>query len=106
MKERWFTLTDRGHNMVVAGLLRDRLFEQAIQKIDDMGQQGIKVADWLLDMTIWILLDFKEIDEAYQLLLVRQQPGRSSISQPLWSHFLDTAAKLCHVCISSLSSPH
>ncbi|KAF2279189.1 uncharacterized protein EI97DRAFT_455467 [Westerdykella ornata] len=97
MKGRWFTLTDRGHNMVVAGLLRDRLFEQAIQKIEDMNQQRIRVADWLLDKAVWILLDYGEMDEAWQLLRMRQQSGRTTISPPLWAHFLDTAAKLCHV---------
>lgn len=98
MKERWFTLSDRGHNMVVAGLLRDRLFEQAIQKIEEMGQQRIKVADWVLDKAVWILLDYGEMEEAWQLLQVRQQSGRTVLSQPLWGQFLDVAAKLCHVC--------
>jgi hypothetical protein len=84
--------------MVVAGLLRDRLFEQALQKIDEMNQQRIRVQDWLLDKAIWILLDYKEIEEAWHLLLARQQPGRTSLSQPLWTQFLDVAAELCHVC--------
>lgn len=103
MKERWFTLSDRAHNMVAAGLLRDRLFEQAIQKIDDMTHQRIKVADWLLDKAIWILLDYGEVDEAWQLLLVRRQSGRTGLSQPLCGHFLDVAARLHHACFSTLS---
>jgi pentatricopeptide repeat protein len=97
MKERWFTLSDRGHNMVVAGLLRDRLFEQAVGKIEEMLQQRIVVADWLLDKAIWILLDYGEVEEAWQLLLVRQQIGRSSLSQALWGQFLDVAGRMSHV---------
>lgn len=100
MKERWFSLTDRGHNMVAAGLLRDRLFEQAVQKIEDMLHQSVIVADWLLDKAIWIMLDYGEIDEAWQLLQIRQQSGRTTLSQPLWVQFLDVAGKLCHVGFS------
>jgi hypothetical protein len=99
MKDRWFTLSDRGHNMVAAGLLRDRLFEQALQKIEDMSQQRIKIADWLLDKAIWILLDYGEIGEAWNLLLLRQQNGRNVISQALWGQFLEVSAKMCHVCL-------
>lgn len=83
--------------MVVAGLLRDRLFEQALQKIDEMSQQRIKIADWLLDKAIWILLDYGEVGEAWNLLLLRQQSGRSLLSPVLWGQFLEVAAKMCHV---------
>ncbi|KAF2262145.1 hypothetical protein CC78DRAFT_520588 [Lojkania enalia] len=97
MKERWFILNDRGHNMVVAGLLRDRNFEQALEKIDSMLQQRIRVAPWLLDQAIYLLLDYDEVEEAYQLLLLRQNLGDSSISYTLWTHVLDTASRLHHV---------
>jgi hypothetical protein len=103
MRDQWFSLSDRGHNMVVAGLLRDRLFEQAIQKIEDMIQQRIKIADWLLDKALWILLDYGEVGEAWNLLLLRQQSGRSLLSPVLWGQFLEVAAKMCHV--SSISAP-
>lgn len=97
MRESWFTLTDRGHNMVVAGLLRDRLFEQAIEKIEDMLRQRIVVANWLWDKAIWLLLDYLEIDEAWHLLILRQQSGAKEPSQALWGHFLDIGGKLLHV---------
>ena len=84
--------------MVVAGLLRDRHFEQALEHIDDMSLRRIKVSDWLLDKAIWILLDYGEIDEAWRLMLMRRQAGRTGLSQPLWGHFLDVAAKMHHVC--------
>ena len=83
--------------MVVAGLLRDRLFEQAMQKIDDMLSQRIMVADWLLDKAIWIMLDYEEVDEAWQLLQIRQSNGRTSVSQAMWMQFLDVASRRGHV---------
>ena len=103
MQDRWFTLTDRGHNMIVAGLLRDRLFEQALHKIEDMLAQRIIVADWLLDKAIWLMLDYTEIEEAWQLLQTRQSSGRSSVSQGLWMQFLDVASRRGHVRLAPLS---
>jgi hypothetical protein len=97
MRDRWFTLTDRGHNMVVAGLLRDRLFEQAMQKIEDMLSQRIMVSDWLLDKAMWIMLDYEEMEEAWQLLQTRQREGRTSIGLAMWMHFLDVASRRGHV---------
>ncbi|KAF2010497.1 hypothetical protein BU24DRAFT_378551 [Aaosphaeria arxii CBS 175.79] len=99
MKERWFSLNDRGHNMVAAGLLRDRLFEQAIEKIEDMVRQRISVHDWLWDKAVWFFLDYGEVDEAWQLMLLRQQSatGKKDFSKTLLTHFLDVAARLCHV---------
>jgi 6-phosphogluconate dehydrogenase (decarboxylating) len=97
MKERWFTLTDRGHNMVAAGLLRDRLFEQAIEKIEDMLAQRVVVQDWLLDKAIWLMLDYGEVEEAWNLLAERESEGRTAISGPLWMQILDVSAKMCFV---------
>lgn len=83
--------------MVVAGLLRDRLFEQAMQKIEDMLSQRIMVSDWLLDKAMWIMLDYEEMEEAWQLLQTRQREGRTSIGLAMWMHFLDVASRRGHV---------
>lgn len=97
MRERWFSLSDRGHNMVVAGLLRDRLFEQALEKIGEMVSQRVQVEGWLWDKTMWLLLDYGEIEEAYQTLLLRQNNGNGKLTTALWTHFLDCAAQVHHV---------
>ena len=83
--------------MVVAGLLRDRLFEQALEKITDMVSKSIKVEGWLWDKTMWLLLDYEEVDEAYQILLLRQNNGQDKLTAALWGHFLDCAARVHHV---------
>ncbi|KAH7128646.1 hypothetical protein B0J11DRAFT_275748 [Dendryphion nanum] len=98
MKDRWFSLTDRGHNMVVAGMLRDRLFEQAIGKIEEMLKQRIVVANWLWDKAVWLLLDYQEIEEAWHLLQLRKgTPNPKEPSKALWGHFLDIAGKYFHL---------
>ncbi|KAF2201280.1 hypothetical protein GQ43DRAFT_394612 [Delitschia confertaspora ATCC 74209] len=96
MKERWFTLTDTGHNHIVAGLLRDRCFEQALEKMDTMTQDGIPVAPWVYDVAMYLLLDNREVEEAYQLARVRQNSKSKTMSYALWMHLLDCASKLHH----------
>ena len=97
MKERWFTLSDRGHNFVVAGLLRDRCFEQALDKIEAMTAEQIPVSPWVSDMAIYLLLDNKDLEEAYQLVLMRQNSKTKNLSLSLWMQLLDCASKLHHV---------
>ncbi|KAF2109980.1 hypothetical protein BDV96DRAFT_691605 [Lophiotrema nucula] len=94
MRNRWFTLSDRGHNMVVAGLLRDRFFEQALDKLEDMVRQRIKVQPWVFDKAIYFLLDYGEVEEAYQLLSSRLHNCEAPVSYTLYSQLLDTAARL------------
>ncbi|KAF2683998.1 hypothetical protein K458DRAFT_389224 [Lentithecium fluviatile CBS 122367] len=95
MKARWFTLSDRAQNFVVAGMLRDRLFEQALEKLDDMIRQRTKVEKWLWDKTMWMLLEFGEVEEAFYVLNLRQNvegPG-VKLSNSLWQQLLDAGAR-------------
>ncbi|KAF2639688.1 hypothetical protein P280DRAFT_470304 [Massarina eburnea CBS 473.64] len=94
MKERWFSLSDRAHNFVVAGMLRDRLFEQALEKLEDMIRQRIKVEMWLWDKAMWILLEFGEVEEAFYVLSLRQGLGQDvKLSGVMWLQLLDYAGK-------------
>jgi len=95
MKTRWFPLSDRGHNFVVAGLLRERSFEQALGKLEEMIEKRIKVEDWLWDKTLWILLEFDEVEEAFHVLSIRQSLADHNMrmSSTLWLRLLDAAAK-------------
>ncbi|KAF2870774.1 hypothetical protein BDV95DRAFT_607907 [Massariosphaeria phaeospora] len=96
MKERWFTLSDRGHNYVVAGMLRDRLFEQALEMIEDMLKQRIRVERWIWDTTMWILLEFGEVEEAFHVLVLRQSLRGQNVklSNALWLQLLDSTAQI------------
>lgn len=95
MKERWFNLSERGHNFVAAGLLRDRCFEQALAKLEEMIKHGVKVHGWLWDQTIWILLEFGEVEEALYVLNLRHNVVESGakLSNALWLELLDAAGK-------------
>jgi pentatricopeptide repeat protein len=95
MKARWFNLSDRAQNFVVAGMLRDRCFEQALEKLDDMIRERTKVEGWLWDKTMWMLLEYGEVEEALHILSLRQNtegPG-ARLSTALWQILLDAAAK-------------
>jgi len=95
MRARWFALSDRAQNFVVAGMLRDRLFEQALEKLDEMIRQQAKVEGWLWDKTMWMLLEYGEAEEAFYVLSLRQNiegPG-VKLSKALWQQLLDAAAK-------------
>lgn len=105
MTERWWSLNDRGHNMVVAGLLRDRLFEMAVEKVQEMVARRVKVEDWLWDKMMWLLLEYGEMEECYQMLLLRQNNGSGKLSLALWTRFLDCAASVHHVRLYSPTSP-
>lgn len=95
MKERWWTLTPRTEGFVIAGLLRERCFEQAIERLEDMTKRDARVDGWVWDKAIWILLEFGEVEEALYVLSLKQ--GVSYIAEPmlsdtLWLRLLDVAA--------------
>jgi hypothetical protein len=110
MKTRWFTLSERAHNFVVAGLLRDRLFEQALEMLEDMARKEIRIENWLFDKTMWMLVEFGEIEEAFDVLNLRQslqvkETGNHhlKLSPALMGAMLDAAGR---VQLVSTALPH
>lgn len=110
MKSRWFTLSDRGQNFVVAGMLRERHFEHALEILEDMIRKKVRVEDWLLDKAMWILLEFGEVEEAFHVLHLRERLQNTcgttrsvKISDALWAALLDAASQRqlvrAHACI-------
>lgn len=101
MRDKWIPLSDRAHCFVVAGLLRDRLFEQALDMLEDMCQKEVKVDDWLWSEAMWILLEFGEVDEAFYVLDLKESVSGGDttgsaysvkLSNALWGALLDAAA--------------
>lgn len=99
MRSRWFTLTDRGHNFVVAGMLRERHFEHALETMEDMIKKKIRIEPWLFDKAMWILLEFGEVEEAFHVLHLKDGlqrigtgTGSANLSSALWGALLDAAA--------------
>jgi pentatricopeptide repeat protein len=100
MKDRWFPLSPRAQNFVVAGMLRERNFEQALETLDDMINKKIKIESWLFDKAMWILLEFREVEEAFYVLSLKDGIQRKSngmgsarLSSALWGALLDAAAR-------------
>ena len=101
MREKWYTLSDRAHCFVVAGLLRDRLFEQALEMLDDMCRKKVRVDDWVWSEAMWLLLEFGEVEEAFYVLGLKESvsegtPGAAygvKLSNALWGALLDAAAQ-------------
>ncbi|KAG9195072.1 hypothetical protein G6011_00192 [Alternaria panax] len=100
MKSRWFTLSDRARNFVVAGLLRDRHFEHALETLDEMVRNKARVESWLFDKAIWMMLEFGEVEEAFYVLGLKEAAkskssgtGAVELSNALWGALLDAASR-------------
>lgn len=102
MRERWINLSPRGHNFVVAGLLRERCFEQALERLEYMVMEKLRIEEWLWDKTMWMLLEFGEVEEAFNVLNLRQsvQGENARVSPSLYTQLLDLAGKKHIVSLS------
>lgn len=103
MSQRWFQLTEDGAHDVAAGLFREGLFEQALQRLDLMRQEGMHVRPWLLDMAGYILCEANEIGEALRLMRWRVETNEPNLSRALWMFFLDKASGMRHHAATSLA---
>lgn len=110
MRERWYTLSEWGHNLVVASLLRSRQFELALFRMGKMNAQGIRVYVWLQNMAYYILAEQMNLEEAFRILQDRAASSLA-VSDMMWHHALDIASRNLHVCLlviqprSSLITP-
>ncbi|KAK3069556.1 hypothetical protein LTR53_012007 [Teratosphaeriaceae sp. CCFEE 6253] len=94
MRTRWYQLSEEGAHDVAAGLLREGLFEQALQRIDEMQRSGKECQSWLLDMAVYVLCIAGEAEEAARLMRSRYDAGESDLSPTLWYTLLDTGSLL------------
>lgn len=96
LHERWFSLTKDGWHDVVAGLIRDRQLELALDTLDQMEKEEAKVDSWLYDLIIYTLCSAEEFDLAVNLMQYRISLGELYISATLWYYLLDTASRALH----------
>lgn len=97
MQSKWFQLTDSGWHDVVAGLIREGSLEMAMDKIEEMEKQGIRILGWLHDMMIYALVEKEELDEVLRLIKHRIGEGDMNISGTMWYYLLDLAGQSLHV---------
>ncbi|CAK4032649.1 Hypothetical predicted protein [Lecanosticta acicola] len=95
MQRRWYKLSSEGAHDVVAGMLRDGLFEQALHRLDEMTRTG-PVDSWLWDMAVYMLCDAGELEEAFRIMRMRFDTGELQISRNLWYYLLDKGSEARH----------
>ena len=99
MKERWLGLSPEGWHSLVVGLIRDRQYEVAMDKLEEMHSDEIKVQPWLYDIFVFQLCEAGELDEAYKLLKYRFENSRNEILPTVWYYLLDVFSSAFHVSV-------
>lgn len=77
-------------------MVRDRQLENALDTLERMRREGIRVEPWLYDMTIYALCFAEEFNSAVTLMEYRIADGELNISGSLWHYLLDTASRALH----------
>ncbi|KAE9363568.1 hypothetical protein N431DRAFT_550372 [Stipitochalara longipes BDJ] len=96
MKERWFGLSPEGWHHLVVGLIRDRQYEVAMDKLEQMQSDEIMIQPWLYDIFMFQLCEAEELDEAFKLLQHRYHTQRSGILPSVWYYLLDKFSNAFH----------
>ncbi|PBP21053.1 pentatricopeptide repeat protein [Diplocarpon rosae] len=96
MKERWLGLSPEGWHSLVIGLIRDRQYELAMDKLEEMHSDQILVQPWLYDILTFQLVHHNELDEAFNLLKLRFDSNRDEIIPTVWYHLLDAFSSSFH----------
>ncbi|KAF4636586.1 hypothetical protein G7Y89_g1509 [Cudoniella acicularis] len=96
MKERWFGLSPEGWHFLITGLLRDREYEVAMDKLEQMQNDGIRIQPWLYDIFTYKLCEAKELDAAFELLCFRWERDRKEIEPSIWYYLLDAFTSAFH----------
>lgn len=92
MKERWVDISPKGHRFIALGLLRDEQYELALEKLEQMFQQGIEVDPWVFDIFIYVFGKLEFLDEALRLVRHRLDCG-FEVSVNVWYFLLDVCSK-------------
>jgi hypothetical protein len=99
MKERWYSVSPEGWHNIVIGLLRDRQFELAMDKLEHMRSEQIRIQPWLYDIFTYQLCEADELDEAFKLLRRRTEEDMQEVTPTMWYYMLDTFSAAYHVCL-------
>lgn len=97
MERRWHGLTEDTHHLVIAGMLRGLQLEQAVDELESMVRNGIRVAPWLYDLTVVVLVNVGELEEALRVLRMRLEHVGPEELTPIWTFMLEAAAESFNV---------
>ncbi|KAG9229762.1 pentatricopeptide repeat protein-like protein [Amylocarpus encephaloides] len=96
MRGRWLGLSPEGYHSFVIGLLRDRQYEMAMDKLEQMQADQIPIQPWLYDIFTYNLCAAGELDQAYHMLVYRFENDRKEISPNTWYYLLDIFSRAYH----------
>lgn len=99
MKERWFTLTIDDMHCVVLGLLRERQYELAMDKLEEMQRAGMHIRPYLYDIFTYLLCETGYLDEILVMFQYRVENTREPISPNVWYYALDTFSRKYYVSL-------
>lgn len=80
---------------MIAGLIRERQYEIALETLASIEARGVPVQQWLHTLLVYNLCDAEEFGEVLPLLRSRVDHGHE-LSPNLWYHVLDTASEALH----------
>jgi hypothetical protein len=101
MERGWHGLTEDTHHLIIAGMLRGLQLEQAVDELESMVRNGIGVATWLYDLTVAVLINVGELEEALRVLRMRLELVGPEELTPIWTFMLEAAAESFNVSILS-----
>ncbi|KAF2232616.1 hypothetical protein EV356DRAFT_505150 [Viridothelium virens] len=96
MRQKWFTLSPIGEHDVVVGLLADHQYEMALDRIERMWNEDIVIRSWLLDLTVYVLLENEEVETAFRFMKASVNRNENSISPTAWYQLLGVASSNYH----------
>ena len=97
------SLTEDGWAYLVAGQLRDKQIELALESLNNMRVQGYAPPVWLVNLLLHATLSVSAFEEAEALLSLRLSLAtpNSPVPSSLWSHILTISAEnLYHPLVS------
>ncbi|RKF62175.1 Pentatricopeptide repeat-containing protein, chloroplastic [Erysiphe neolycopersici] len=97
MKKSWINLSPDDLHYLIIGLIRDRQYEVALNKIEESLQDNIDIKPWLLDIFMYQLCESEEYDEVFSLLMYRWDHSRNEIRSEVWHFLMDSFGKGLHL---------
>ncbi len=97
MRLYWVDVTPDGRHDIVAGMLREKQFELALEEMNSMRRDLIQIQPWLYDLTIYSLIHNGEFDEAMSIMKYRTEVELVEMPINILYTLLDTASRSFHV---------
>ncbi|BDD59243.1 hypothetical protein MAP00_004465 [Monascus purpureus] len=94
LRDRWLPLSPAGWHFVIAGLVRERQLELALDHVAAMETKGIPIESWLHSLLVYNLCDVDEFEEVLNLMCSRDR--HNHITKKLWMYVLDAASTALH----------